>query len=333
MLPSSLAEDLSRAAEPVIAKVLAHGGARTGKPRGEVSAVRTMTLDGFDEIATAWSPIIKAHGYRIDLRSVFCHSSPQVKFEPIPHPNFLLGKSPRQCELADLLIVIDHVDRSKNVDDRRAVLVQAKMLKGGAVKPTGQEWVQHELLAWLPTFKFVDGAYDTRVRELGRTPSIGFPQQTREYGGLDLTSSPPQWRHELTQTIAPWFHSPISLAAYLGAMATGQPLCGRQAVRGGADDWSFTVDELLRVTGARPITKRFGVARGNDNVVSFISDTFPAYSSSSIAEPAYGASVGSPGGNGGGDEDFLDATTPAWPEGPISTVHLTIGSIDDGRQE
>lgn len=330
MLPSSLAVDLSRAAEPVIAKVLAQGGARSGKPSGEVSAVRTMTLDGFDEIAAAWSPIVKAHGYCIDLRAVFCHSSPQVTFKPVPHPNYPSGNDPRQCELADLLIVIDHVDRLKNVDDRRAVLVQAKILKDGAVKPRGHEWVQHELLAWLAACKFVDHAYDPRIRKLDRMPLIGFPAQTAEYGGLDLNSSPPEWRHELTQTTAPWFHSPVSLAAYLALMATGESSCGRDAVRGGADDWSFTVDELLRVTAARPITRRCGVARGNDNVVCFIADTSSLTSSANAnVEAAYGGRGRSSNGDDNGGEDFLDGTTPEWPEGPISSVHMTLGSIDD----
>lgn len=44
-------------------------------------------------------------------------------------------------------------------------------------------------------------------------------------------------------------------------------------MRGGSDDWSFTVDELLRVTASRPITTRTGVARGNANVTSVIADT------------------------------------------------------------
>ena len=62
MLPKPLAPFLETAADAAIIKVLTHGGARTSKPSGEVSAVRTLTLDGFDEIASAWSPILKAHG-------------------------------------------------------------------------------------------------------------------------------------------------------------------------------------------------------------------------------------------------------------------------------
>ena len=318
MLPPILSGRLSLAADPVIAKVLAHGGVRSSKPRGEVSAVRTMTLDGFDEIAWAWAPIIRTHGYRIDLRSVFCHSRPHVTFAQVPHPNYPGGTTTRRCELADLLIVMDHVDRRRKIDDRRAVLVQAKLLKSGAVKPTSKEWIQHELLAWLPAFTFVDSGYDARSRKLNQTPFVGSPERTAEYGGIDLNSSPPKWRHELTQTTAPWFNSPVLLANYLATMAIGHPSCSREAVRGGSDDWSFTVDELLRVTAARPITKKSSVARGNDNVVGFIADTSPLTLDA---------------GGGGGGQDYFDSDTSEWPEGPISTVHLTLAPIDDMPEE
>lgn len=311
MLPQILLQPLSLAAAPVIAKVLSRGGVRTIKPSGEVSAVRTMTLDGFDEIALAWDPILRTHGYRIHLNSVFCHSRPQVTFAAIPHPNYPNGKKPRRCELADLLIVMDHVDRRENIDDRRAVLVQAKMLKGGVLKPTNTEWVQHELLAWLPAFTFVDSGYDPRIREFNQAPSVGSPAHTAEYGGIDLNSSPPKWQHELTQKSAPWFNSPVSLSDYLAAMATGSSSCSRKAVRGGSDDWSFTVDELLRVTAACPITKKNSTTRGNSNVVGFIADT----------------------SGGGGGPDYFESDTPEWPEGPISIVHLTLMSIDDTSEK
>lgn len=310
MLPQILSGQLSIAASPVIAKVLANGGARSPKPSGEVSAVRTMTLDGFDEIASAWAPILGAHGYRIDLHSVFCHSRPQVTFAPIPHPNYPNGKNPRRCELADLLIVMDHVDDTEKIVDRRAVLVQAKMLKGGALKPTSSEWVQHELLAWLPVFTFVDSGYNSRSRNLKQQPLVGSPAHTAEYGGIDLNSAPPTWRHELTETTSHWFSSPISLSDYLAGMATGDPSCSREAVRGGVDDWSFTVDELLQVTASLPITKTNAVSRGNSNVICFIADT------SSLMP------------SGGGGKDYFDTDTPEWPEGPISTVHLTLTSIE-----
>jgi hypothetical protein len=222
----------------------------------------------------------------------------------------------RRCELADLLIVIDHVDPFQKIDDRRAVLVQAKMLKNGALAPSGTEWIQHELLAWLPSFTFVDPGYDPRSRDLNGMPLMGSPDHTAEYGGIDLKASPPVWRHWLTETKAPWFSADVSLSRYLAEMATGDVNCSRDAVRGGSDDWSFTVEELLRVTAARPITRKSGVLRGNDNVVGFITDT------SSLPD----------GGVGGGDSS-VEGEVPEWPEGPISTVHMTARSIEDSSDD
>ena len=224
---------------------------------------------------------------------------------------------PRRCELADLLIVIDHIDPFHNIDDRRAVLVQAKMLKSGVVKPSGAEWVQHELLAWLPAFTFVDSGYDPRNRDFNGTPLVGSPVLSAEYGGIDLKTSPPVWRHELTQTTTPWFNSPIPLADFLADMTTGGSYCGRDAVRGGSDDWSFTVDELLRVTASRPITKKkSSVLRGNDNVVGFLEDTSPLS-----------------GSGGGGWDDYVEGDVAEWPEGPISTIHASFRSIEDRSEE
>lgn len=316
MLPGAIARQLTSDADAAIQKVLAHGGARTKAPYDEVSAVRTMTLDGFDEIAAAWSPTLKYIGCRIELRAVFCHSKPHVTFTAIPHPLYPGGRTPRACELADLLIVVDHVDPSKNIDDRRAVLVQAKILRRGKIVPSGREWVQHELLGWLPDFNFIDLRYDQRIRRLNGTPLMGTPHLTAEYGGIDLTTSPPIWDHWLTATTTPWFSAALSLASYLAGMVTGDTSCSRKAVRGGLDDWSFTVDELLRVTSAIPITRKSGVLRGNDNVVGFIADT------SNLA------GTGDGGDAGGHEGEFAE-----WSDGAISTVHVTIRSIDDFEDE
>jgi hypothetical protein len=317
MLAQSLTSSLADAADAAISGVLRNGGARTPRPTGEVTAVRTMTLDGFDEIAVRWSPILKSAGYCISLRTVFCHSRPHVTFAPVPHPKHPGGKIPRRCELADLLIVIDHIDPIQGIDDRRAVLIQAKLLKGRAIKPSGAEWVQHELLGWLPTFTFVDASYDKRRRDFSGYPLLGSPVHSAEYGGIDLKAQPPVWRQELTQNTAPWFNSPIALANYLAKMATGCHGCSREAARGGLDDWSFTVDELLNVTGARPITKKDSVfVRGNDNLVGFVSDTSPVSSSGD-----------------GGWIGFTEGGEPDWPQGPISTVHTVIRSLNDRTEE
>ena len=57
-LASTHSQALSTLADLVVEKVLAYGGSQTSRPTGEVSAVETLTRDGFSEIAKAWDPII-----------------------------------------------------------------------------------------------------------------------------------------------------------------------------------------------------------------------------------------------------------------------------------
>ncbi|MEM9100581.1 MAG: hypothetical protein AAGC79_18900 [Pseudomonadota bacterium] len=65
-------------------------------------------------------------------------------------------------------------------------------------------------------------------------------------------------------------HEP--LADCLAQMATGSD--GRSGLPGGTDDWSFTVDELLRVTASKPIVRSSpSTKRGNTNVVALVVDT------------------------------------------------------------
>ncbi|WP_210241458.1 hypothetical protein, partial [Mesorhizobium sp. B1-1-7] len=60
MLPSSVERQLAAAAQLEVERVLASGGLRTSRPTGEVGAVRTITLDGVDEVANVWAPILSS---------------------------------------------------------------------------------------------------------------------------------------------------------------------------------------------------------------------------------------------------------------------------------
>ena len=64
------------------------------------------------------------------------------------------------------------------------------------------------------------------------------------------------------------------------------------------------------------LTKNSSVIRRNDNVVGFVSDT------SSLS-----------GSGEGGRIDFTETDEADWPQGPISTVHVTIRSLDDRSEE
>ncbi|OHD06269.1 hypothetical protein [Sphingopyxis sp. RIFCSPHIGHO2_12_FULL_65_19] len=299
-----LFNQLAATADAAVCDVLDRGGARTPRACGEVSAVRALTLDGFDAIAAAWTPLLRPTFHRLELTAIFTHSRPHVRYTPVRYT-----RGTGRCELADLLIVIDHQDYGGTIDDRRAVLVQAKRCKKGQIKLSGPDWTQYELLADLPQFTFVDSSYDPRPRDLKGMPLIGDPSVTAEYGGVDLALTPRRWSHWLPAR-PNGFQAEIRIGQYLSLMAMGGGYCGREAEPGGNDDWSFTVDELLRVTGALPIVQSApGVLRQNSNVIGFIHDAAPY-----LSVPR-GLSAGGPEKP---EEDEY------WPEGPISVAHLTL---------
>jgi len=296
---------LADAAETVVREVLDRGGPRTPRPCGEVGAVRTLTLDGFDAIASAWEPLLRPTFHRLELTAIFTHSRPHVSFTPVSYT-----KGTGRCELADLLIVVDHQNYVGMIDDRRAVLVQAKRNKNRKIRLVGSDWTQHELLTYLRPFTFVDPGYDVRTRHLSGTPMIGDPDVTAEYGGVEIDLLPRRWSH--------WLPGPpnslqaeIGIGLYLASMAAGARQCGREAVEGGGDDWSFTVDELLRVTGALPIVKSDpAVLRQNSNVIGLI------YDAAAYLSVPRGLSA-----RGGPEKPYEEEY---WPEGPINVVQLTL---------
>jgi hypothetical protein len=306
MLPNDpvMIQQLATAAEQAINDTLEKGGPRSPRPRGEVSAVRTLVLDGFDGLADAWEPVLRPASHRVELTAIFTHSRPHVSFSPKRYT-----KSTGRCELADLLIVIDHQDYSGKVDERRAALVQAKRNKGGKIKLSGSDWTQHELLLDLCAFTFVDPGYDPRVRTLAGTPLVGLPKVTAEYGGVEIDGTPRQWKFWLPEAPDDLV-ADVPIGTYLASMAAGLDQYGREADPGGNDDWSFTVDELLRVTGALPIVKSDKtVLRSNPNVIGLVADM-----ASYLSVPPGLSAAGGP---------YKPEDEEYWPEGPISVAHLT----------
>lgn len=305
---------LANIADLIIERVLAHGGAQTRKPTGEVRAVETLTRDGFAGIARAWDPLLASRGYAIDLRAVFVHSRPQVRWSRVD------GSSGR-CELADLLVVIDH--KGPGIDrDRRAVLIQSKLLKNGQIKLRGKEWVQFELLSEWPTFSFVTPGYAPKGRDFLDENVCKNALNGAEYGGIDLRSGPPICVQEMVSPPRATTGR-ISFGELLVGMARGLNLCGREARLGGADDWSATVEELLQVTAALPITIASAVPRGQSHSVGMF-----------VAQASYGAmatlSAAATRGEGSPPADKADIEDPG---GPISTIKLTLTSAEHIERE
>src|SRR5689334_15018338 len=118
MLQRKTIGKMALVADAAVGDALAHGSTgMRARPRAEVGMVAAVILGGVPNIATNWRGLLRAEGYSLDLRSVFCHGAPLVKYTKA------LGST--QCELADLLIVADTKTRTGIV--RRATLIQAKM--------------------------------------------------------------------------------------------------------------------------------------------------------------------------------------------------------------
>lgn len=82
-----------------------------------------------------------------------------------------------------------------------------------------------------------------------------FPGSTLEdgrYGAIDRSGAAPAW-HQIAPSPSPLSTAGApELGTFMARMTeTGFPRCGRLARASGTDDWSFTVDELLRITASR----------------------------------------------------------------------------------
>nr|WP_281719420.1 hypothetical protein [Nitrosomonas nitrosa] len=242
---------LEPAAHNALRHVLATGAVAFGQspPTKEPDFVAAFVLGGTVAIATAWSAILRPHRISMTIQSVYCHGSPLVVFPPTRKGAGLA--SPSRCELADLLLVIDDTTAG-SPPARRASLVQAKMAAStsGSITLSGTDLVQLDLMQNWPTFTFPDKGYDPRTRNFagGVLPPVA--QSSGRYGLIDRGLSPPDW-----QQVAPAHKMTIrgvDLGAFLARMADRPPNAeGRAATIGGTDDWSFTIEELLKVTGVR----------------------------------------------------------------------------------
>jgi hypothetical protein len=108
--------------------------------------------------------------------------------------------------------------------------------------------------------------------------------------------------------------APLALGTWLARMAAGLSMTGRMAEPHGTDDWSATVEELLRVTGSLPIVKSDdSILRKNPNVVGRVADM-----ASYLSVPTGLSAAGGP---------LKPEMEDYWPEGPISTVHVTFRQV------
>lgn len=198
----------------------------------ETEFVATLIESCVGPLTQAWGEILKGTGLDLTVRGVFLHQRPKVRF---PSPT-VADCGAGFCELADLLIVHDH-ERAA----RRAVLVQAKTVPGGAV--TGDQKNLYE--RWDP-FRFAAGATGAKGRTYGIAPN----DEGCRYG---IVRIPPPGLEEPWLATQPLATRPPDdfgrlLAEMLAATVAGRPAPARPATIGGSDDWSLLIDDLLAVS-------------------------------------------------------------------------------------
>ena len=297
-----------------------HLGFWVAKPHTEPMAVASLVLVGVHDIHQAWQKHLGPHGYKVSMTGVFCHNSPQVKFTD-------KAGQPQRCELADLLIVIDHQNAGRAVD-RRASLVQAKIASGTGDIPGAHTADQLELLMYWHPFT-LPSAYNQSPRDFKFPASPPTPIMSGSYGGIDLGQPNKLWtqvRPQLVMNIS----NGCSLGEFLAAMSMGDSGFGREAIVCPPpaptqkplkpEDWSATIAEMLKVTATSPFSLALSIRqrRPQRGVTMFghIPDVF--YSSMSSA---------------GGDGLTIEPPYPGIGDGENGVNALYIKLVQDARIE
>jgi hypothetical protein len=264
LIPTSLTPSLEAAADAEILQVLTTGATVAGqaKPTGEVGFVAAFVLGAVPEIARAWRPLLAPHGLSVRMTGVFCHQAPQASFTDSA------GAS-QVRELADLLVVADDLTTGA-LSERRAVLVQAKIAStGGGKHLSGKgDLAQLDLLSHWPPFTLPAG-FAPGPRDFSTCRHQGSLVDAGRYGLIERAVA--DWRQQ-----APAVSMPAGgdrLGTFIARMVEGRQGYGREAT-GTADDWSRTVDELLKVTGGLSFTYSAGLKgshpRGNSHLALVI---------------------------------------------------------------
>ncbi len=272
MLPSSLTPSLESAADAAINNVLRTGAVAVNQkvPTGEVGFVAAFVLGAVPDIARAWRSILNPHGYSIRMTGVFCHQTPRASFTDT-------SGAPRTCELADLLVVADDLT-SGSATTRWAVLVQAKMANanGGQTLSQQGDLTQLDLLSNWPAFSLPSG-FAPGPRDFATCRHAGSAIECGRYGLIDGQPNP-LWHQQAPAQSMP--AGGDQLGTFIARMLEGRSGYGREAT-GTADDWSRTVDELLKVTAGLAFTYAAGLKgshpRGNSAVALVSAPDSPTF--------------------------------------------------------
>ena len=160
---------------------------------------------------------------------------------------------------------------------RLAALIQAKMAAfGGGVALTSQgDLNQFDLLSRWPPFS-MPATFAPGHRDFSTCTHPGSTLDCGRYGLIDKQPNP-DWRQQAPANPVP--PAGDRLGTFLAQMLeTGQVGYGREAT-GLSDDWSRTVDELIRVTGGTTFSYVNGLGqqrpfRGS-SAIALVVDTSP----------------------------------------------------------
>jgi hypothetical protein len=237
-LSSAQRQALATAADRSISDALdgSVAGWKPTAPADEAEAVAAVVSLGLPAAAAGWRATLRPLGYHAQITGVFCPTTPKVRFDDIH------GQPQPACELADLLIIVED-GATQAPPDRRALLVSAKRTRQPTRALSGPDLVQLDLYQRSPDFSFHNGPYPRNSRDIRQPP--GDPADSFAYGLVDLLPGTVGWE-QLPPADPLLTGSGRSLGTTLAEMATGQ--AGRPAIPIGRDDWSSTVDELLRTT-------------------------------------------------------------------------------------
>jgi hypothetical protein len=320
MIPAHLTSSLSAAADTEIDHALQYGAPGQHPPTGEVGFVAAFVLGAVPGIAQAWRAILRPHGLSVRMTGVFCHQTPRASFTDA-------SGNVRSCELSDLLVVVE--DFTTGSSGRRwATLIQAKMANtgGGTTLSAPGDMIQLDLMTRWPNFT-LPSAYAPGARNFS---TCRYPGTTIECGRYGLIEPSPNvdWHQQAPATSMP--PGGDTLGGFLAHMVeTGQRGYGREAT-GTGDDWSRTVDELMRVTSAQAFTHAASFSGQRQRGVSAIasaSDPNPPFWP--YPEYWYGL-VGDLSLPSGGRPDWPEVGEGE-PEGEgISQVRIGITKIEEG---
>lgn len=317
---STLFGPLSVIADTVVRDVLQHGCngpiTRIPPPRKETAAVAAVLLGAFPHIARRWSPHLAAHGYSATFTGVFCHAAPMVTFTDS-------HGSTAASELADLLVVVDDYGSAAKPQwqDRRANLIQAKPANGRfSIGSTGKPWRQLDLYTRWPAFTFDSKEYVQRQLVVGQTGTPPQPDDSGRYSGIHYTSG--SWM-QVVPSSGMTTHTGTPLGTFMAGMLFGTPACGRPTFAGANDDWSTTIDELLRVTAGQTMSSTVRPwAHGQPKQIA------SAFSDTGLMDLGRGSSLqlvarDPPPADGEPERDRS-------PEGGVSVLHVGVVRAADG---